>query len=84
MKIFTKPQKLNGDILKEELAAAGIIVSIIRDFGDNTIGFETDNESVAEQVVAAHNPPPPTEPTIAEKLALVGLNLEDLKIALGI
>lgn len=31
----------------------------------------------------AHNPPAPTQPTVAEKLASVGLSLEELKAALG-
>jgi hypothetical protein len=33
---------------------------------------------------AAHNPPAPSEPTVAEKLASVGLSVEDLKSALGL
>jgi hypothetical protein len=33
---------------------------------------------------AAHNPTPPTETTVAEKLASVGLSVTDLKAALGI
>jgi len=33
---------------------------------------------------AAHNPPAPTEPTVEEKLASVGLSVNDLKQALGL
>ena len=33
---------------------------------------------------AAHNPSAPTEPTVAEKLASVGLSVADLKTALGL
>ena len=33
---------------------------------------------------AAHNPPAPTEPTVTEKLASVGLSVDDLKDALGL
>lgn len=33
---------------------------------------------------AAHNPTPPAEPTITEKLASVGLSVDDLKAALGL
>jgi hypothetical protein len=33
---------------------------------------------------AAHNPPLPTEPTVAEKLASLGLSVSDLKTALGL
>lgn len=33
---------------------------------------------------AAHNPTPPAEPTIEQKLASVGLSIDDLKAALGL
>ena len=41
-------------------------------------------EAQAEAALAAHNPPAPTEPTVAEKLASVGLSVTDLKEALGL
>ena len=82
---FNKPNKLNGAELKEELAAVGIIVDRVFDFADGTIGFETDNESAASSVVAAHNGTTVApEPTIEDKLASVGLNLDNLKTALGL
>jgi hypothetical protein len=85
MKTFTKPTNLNGAELKNELAAVGIIVEKVFDFGDGTIGFETDNESAAQIVVAAHNGTTVApEPSVSDKLASVGLNLDDLKAALGI
>lgn len=84
MKIFNKPKNLNGRELKEELAAAGIVVDLIFDNADGTISFETDSEN-AEEIVAAHNGTTiAPQPTIEEKLASVGLNLEDLKTALGL
>lgn len=85
MKTFTKPQNLNGTELMAELTAVGITVDKVFDFSDGTIGFETDNESVAADVVAAHNGTIiAPEPTIEDKLASVGLNLNDLKSALGL
>ena len=45
-------------------------------------GCETQAE--ADALIAAHNPPAPKEPTVEEKLASVGLSLDDLKEALGI
>jgi len=42
------------------------------------------NEAELLAAFAAHNPPAPQEPTIEEKLASVGLNLDDLKAALGL
>ena len=38
----------------------------------------------AQALLDAHNPPAPTEPTVAEKLASVGLSVADLKVALGL
>jgi len=85
MKTFTKPQNLNGAELKEELAAEGIVVEKIYDNADGTISFKANNESKAAGIVAAHNGTTVApEPTIADKLASVGLNLDDLKAALGL
>ena len=38
----------------------------------------------AQEALDAHNPPKPQEPTIIEKLAQVGLSIDDLKKALGL
>jgi hypothetical protein len=38
----------------------------------------------AEAALAAHNPPAQTEPTVSDKLASVGLSVDDLKAALGL
>jgi len=49
-------------------------------------GFYVSGDITAEQAQAlldAHNPPAPTEPTIEDKLAMVGLSIEELKAALG-
>lgn len=57
--------------------------------GDDFSGLEwLDNKqtapSWAEISAEIDNPSPHPEPTIAEKLASVGLNIEDLKAALGL
>jgi hypothetical protein len=83
MKTFTKPENLNGAELMAELAAVGIIVDKVFDNGDGTIGFDTNNESAAATVVAAHNGTTVApEPTIEQKLASVGLSLDELKSAI--
>lgn len=83
MRTFTKPKNLNGAELVAELAAVGIIIDKVFDFTNSTIGFETDNESAAAAVVAAHNGTTVApEPTIADKLASVGLSLDELKAAI--
>ena len=38
----------------------------------------------AQSMLDNHNPPAPTEPTIEQKLASVGLSISDLKSALGL
>lgn len=45
-------------------------------------GCKTQKE--ADDLLAAHNPPKYEPPTIEQKLASVGLNLDDLKAALGL
>lgn len=85
MEIFNKPQNLNGAELKNELAIAGFIVEEIIDFADGTIGFNCENKDKAAQIVEAHNGNTQiSEPTIEDKLTSVGLNLSDLKAALGL
>jgi hypothetical protein len=83
MAIFTKPQNLNGTELIAELANAGIVVSRVLDNGDGTIEIATENAKATE-IVAKHNGTQiAPEPTIAEKLASVGLSIEELKAALA-
>jgi hypothetical protein len=53
-----------------------------RDDGFYVSGCETQKE--ADDAIAAHNPPAQVEPTVAEKLASVGLSVDDLKAALGL
>lgn len=84
MTTYTKPENLNGAELIAELAAAGVVVDKVRDNGDNTITLETTDKKAAA-IVASHNGTTvASEPTIDEKLKSVGLNLNDLKAALGI
>lgn len=50
-------------------------------------GFYVSGDITAEQaqnLLDAHNPPEPLKPTITEKLAKVGLSIDDLKAALGL
>ena len=53
-----------------------------KDDGFYVSGCETQKE--ADDAIAAHNPPAPIEPTVVEKLASVGLSIDDLKEALGL
>jgi len=52
---------------------------------DNQLRFVGDiDEKTAQQALDAHIPIPPKEPTVTEKLASVGLSIDDLKDALGL
>lgn len=85
MKTFTKPKNLNGAELITELSQKQIIVKEIFDLGNGLIAFETDDEATAKKIVDAHNGTiEAPEPTVEDKLASVGLNLDDLKSALGL
>jgi len=85
MKQFTKPKNLNGAELMTELAQVDIVVNQIFDNANGVIEFETDNEILAKSIVDAHNGTiTPLEPSVEQKLANVGLNLDDLRSALGL
>jgi hypothetical protein len=77
--IVTKPNKpLNSSIFYNETG----FNLFVKDGNLIISGCETQGE--ADALIAAHNPPTPQEPTVEEKLASVGLNLDDLKAALGL
>jgi hypothetical protein len=88
---FNTPTNLNGAELLDELAVVGIVLDKVKQPPHLTVDgklhldiLETDKAKV-EAVVAAHNGTTiATEPTIEDKLASVGLNLTDLKTALGL
>lgn len=88
---FNKPKNLNGAELLSELKSVGIILDIKTQppfiDGDGAFWLDIDESdySKAEKVVNAHNGDiTPKEPTIADKLASVGLSVDDLKKALGL
>ena len=93
MLAFDIPKNLNGAELRVELADEGIQVL---DTFDNVIGITVANEKLwlnidkehfdkAKIIVNNHNGTTiAPELTVTEKLASVGLNLDELKIALGL
>jgi hypothetical protein len=85
MATFTKPENLNGAELKQELTAVNIKVNLVKDNLDGTISFETDNQTLAAEIVAKHNGTTiAPDSTIENKLASVNLSLAELKDALGL
>jgi hypothetical protein len=87
---FTKPENLNGTELRNELNLAGVKIDnesqSVQVEGDIlTLDINSADEAKAAAIVAAHNGTTvPPELTIEDKLASVGLNLTDLKTALGL
>jgi len=88
---FDKPVNLNGAELIYELSAVGIVLDkfkqapVIDSNGDLWLDIKSAHEDKARAVVASHNGTTiAPEPTIEDKLASVGLNLADLKSALGL
>jgi hypothetical protein len=86
---FNKPQNLNGAELLDELAAVGIVLDkreqapLIDGNGDFWLDVQPADQAKAAAVVAAHNGNTVVpEPTIADKLASVGLSLDELKSAI--
>jgi hypothetical protein len=86
---FNKPENLNGIELRRELRDAGISISdstlavIINEDNHLLLDINPADESAASVVVAAHNGTTVApEPTIADKLASVGLSLDELKSAI--
>jgi len=85
---FTKPENRNGAELLAELNAGGVAITeppSIDGNGEFWLDVAQADKAKAEPIVAAHNGTiVAPEPTIADKLATVGLNLDDLKAALGL
>lgn len=88
---FTKPTNLNGTELRDELRLAGVDISdspnaVAVDGNDNLLlDLSEKDKTKAIQVVAAHNGTTVApEPNLEQKLASVGLSIDDLKAALGL
>ena len=70
-------ENLNSDFFDQENVGKFLFM---RD--GNLIISGCENQEEANFLIANHNPPSPKELTISEKLQSIGLNLDDLKIAL--
>jgi len=90
MQTFTKPTNLNGAELRVELNNAGVKISneisaLIVSENQLILDIADKDQAKAETVVTAHNGTTvAAEPTIDEKLASVGLSINDLRSALGL
>jgi hypothetical protein len=85
--LFTKPANLNGAELKAELKAVGVEVERITIEADGQLNIEiiSGDEKKSQAVISAHNGSLiAPELTLSDKLASVGLSLEELKTALQV
>lgn len=84
---FTKPQNLNGAELLKQLQDGGVTITQAPTIdGDGIFWLDIDSkdETKATAIVAAHNGTiVAPEATIADKLASVGLSIDELKAALA-
>jgi hypothetical protein len=86
---FDKPKELNGAQLCEELQAAGIAIDekknpYIDGNGVFWLDIASKDTQKAQDILNAHIPKPKPKLTIDDKLASVGLSIDDLKTALGL
>jgi hypothetical protein len=76
---MNKPNKpLHSDIFRNETGFE------LYTTGDDLFISGDCTKAEAEAALAAHNPPAPAEPTVADKLAAAGLTVSELKAALGL
>lgn len=85
---FNKPINLNGTQLMNELNNAGILISkppFIDGNGNFWLDIDSSKELQALSIVESHNGIDVLESlTVSDKLAAVGLTIEELKEALGL
>jgi hypothetical protein len=73
---FPMPADVNGEQLKNEIGAESVY-----QIEDNLFIVGDMTKAEAQSALSAHKP---LKPTIQEKLASVGLSVDDLKAALGL
>jgi hypothetical protein len=83
---FDKPKNLNGAELLAELKSAGVTITedpTIDGNGDFWLDIAESDKAKATTVVLAHNGSTVApELTVSDKLASVGLSIDDLKAAI--
>ena len=78
---------INLEQLDAELNGKGLNASIDDDGNIIEVTLADNNDATKEELadaIDAHIAKPTPEPTIEQKLALVGLSLDDLRAALGL
>lgn len=79
---FKKTKDISCDLLAEQLLIDPLLIF---DDGEGNIVIKTEiDASMVEKAMKAHKIPEPVQPTIQEKLAAAGIDLDDLRVALGL
>ncbi len=79
---IVKPYPISGDILASQLS---IDSTLIYDDGQGNIIINAElDKKLIDAAIKSHVIPEPPKPTIQEKLAAAGIDLDDLRIALGL
>jgi hypothetical protein len=89
--IFTKPTKLNGTSLTDELAAVGIIIDevLVDGSGQLILNIADKDKAKAQKVISDHkgldiiDPAIATKASAVAKLAALGLTADEAKLILG-
>ena len=79
-------KKINGDLLVTEFAKNGLVTDVVV-YPENVLelnGLDEKDRDLAQTILEKHVAPQNTEVNINDKLASVGLSIDDLKAALGL
>ena len=79
-------KKINGDLLVTEFAKNGLVTDVVI-YPENVLelnGLDEKDRDLAQTILEKHVAPQNTEVNINDKLASVGLSIDDLKAALGL
>ena len=80
-------KKINLSQLDKELNNLGLIATCDENKNVIEVGLAENNtatEAELKSAIDAHEAQPEAQPTVVEKLASVGLSVDDLKTALGL
>jgi len=85
--MITVSKEINLSQLDAELNGKGLIASVDENKKVTAVGLADNNDATEAQLQAkidAHTAMPIPELSVADKLASVGLSIDDLKAALGV
>jgi hypothetical protein len=82
---FIKPERFNGATFQKECDLAGISIISFFDNGEGVLIVEADSKTEKKIVdILANHDGSDTSPTTLEKLELAGIDIDELRAALGL